>query len=154
MKHGQRELTQADVAIVASSAAPAQQANEHSVRLARILVKTEGAEVAAFQRETGAPIDGFVPVTYPFCWLTLPVVRSLIGSMIGEHFLPVHEEQTFELQRNLELDAEYHLAVELRREAEPPRLIVEAAISTPRGETCGRFETILRIIPLAFVPAS
>lgn len=147
MTSGARELIQ-------PCAAPAA-ANGDSVYLPHVAVRTDGAAVAAFARETGAaPSEGFVPLTYPFCWVTLPAIRPIIAQMTGEGFLPIHEAQSFEYERSLESDADYVLAVELHREAEPLRLILRATISTPQGRTCGRFETVLRIVPLALAPAS
>lgn len=147
MTSGPQELMQAGVAPAA--------ANGDSVYLPHVAVRTESAAVAAFARETGAaPIEGFVPLTYPFCWVTLPAIRPIIAQMTGENFLPIHEAQSFEYECSLEPDADYVLAVELHREAEPPRLILRATISTPQGRRCGRFETVLRIVPLALATAS
>ncbi len=123
------------------------------INLPEISVRTDAAHVAAFQRETGgAPIEGLVPLTYPFCWLTLPAVRPTLAQMIGgAAFLPIHEAQSFDYERPLETDADYRLAFEFQRKAEPARVIVNAVISTPQREICGRFETVLRIVPVAAV---
>jgi len=122
------------------------------LRLPPIIVRTEAAAVAKFLRETGAPaIEGFVPLTFPFCWLTLPAIRPMIREMIGgDGVLPVHEAQSFVYERRLEIDSDYVFAVELRREANPPRLTLDAAVSTLQGEICGRLETVLRLFPIAF----
>ncbi|HYP57330.1 MAG TPA: hypothetical protein VEQ35_03490 [Beijerinckia sp.] len=120
------------------------------VRLPPIAVDTRGAEVEAFARETGftKPID-FVPLTFPFRWLTLPAIRPVIKQMIGgDDFLPVHEGQSFEYQKRLRKDAHYLMGLEFTREAKPPRLIIRGAISTPDGEPCLTMETILRIVPV------
>jgi len=124
------------------------------VRLSGLRVRTEPGAVASFRREAGAgPIIGVVPLTFPFCWLTLPAVRAAVVRMIGDGFLPIHEAQSFEYQRGLDLDADYDFTVELQRSANPPRLTLRGAIATPQGEIQGRLETVLRIAPLAVEPA-
>lgn len=121
------------------------------LRLPAIMVRTEPDTLANFCRETGAlPIEGLVPLTYPFCWLTLPALRPMIRQMIGgDGFVPVHEAQSFAYERRLEIDSDYVIAVELRRAADPPRLFLHAEISTPQGEICGRLDAILRLVPIA-----
>ena len=107
-------------------------------------------------RETGgAGTSGFVPLTFPVCWLALPAIRGLISRSIGgEGFVFVHEAQSFAYERELQIDADYVLAVEARRTAKPPRLTLKIAIATGQGEICARIETVLRIVPLTLEPAS
>ncbi len=79
----------------------AEGAGDAPISLPEISVRTDAAHVAAFQRENGgAPIEGLVPLTYPFCWLTLPAVRPTLAQMIGgAAFLPIHEAQSFDCER-------------------------------------------------------
>jgi hypothetical protein len=72
----------------------------------------------------------------------------------GEGFLPVHEGQDFAYVRQLETGADYVLTAEARRSAKPERLTLKAAVSTPQGGMCMRFETVLRIVPLALGQAA
>ena len=125
------------------------------VRLPPIRVRTGAGEVAGFLRETGgARTLGFVPLTFPVRWLTLPAIRGLILQLIGgQGFLPVHEGQSFAYEHELRIETDYVLAVEARRTAKPPRLILKMAISTGEGENCARVETVLRVVPLNLEPA-
>ncbi len=109
---------------------------ETPIRLSPIGVRTDRAEVAGFLRETGgARTGGFVPLTFPVRWLALPAVRGLILQLIGgQGFLPVHEAQSFAYERELQIDADYVLAVESRRTEKPPRLTLKMAIATGQGE--------------------
>ena len=124
-------------------------------RLPPIRVRTGASEVAGFLRETGdTRTSGFVPLVFPVRWLGLPAVRGLILQLTGgEGFLPVHEAQSFAYERELRIETDYVLAVEARRAAKPPRVILKMAISTGEGENCARVETVLRIVPLNLEPA-
>lgn len=126
------------------------------IRLPPIRVRTDGSEVAGFLRVTGgARTGGFVPLTFPVRWLALPAVRSSILQLIGgQGFLPVHEGQSFAYEHELRIDTDYVLAIEARRTAKPPRLILRMAVSTGQGEICAHLETVLRIVPLNLEPAS
>jgi hypothetical protein len=126
------------------------------VRLPPIRVRTGAGEVAGFLRETGGPRNGgFVPLTFPFRWLALPAIRGLILQLIGgDGFLPVHEAQSFAYERELRVEADYVVSVEVRRTAKPPRLTLKMAVSTGQGEICAQLETVLRIVPLNLEPAS
>ena len=126
------------------------------VRLPPIRVRTDRGEVAGFLRETGgARTDGFVPLTFPVRWLAHPAVRGLILQLIGgQGFLPIHEGQCFAYEHELRIETDYVLAIEARRTAKPPRLILKMAISTGEGENCARVETVLRVVPLNLEPAS
>lgn len=120
------------------------------IRLPSIRVRTEANEVAGFLCGTGdIRTAGFVPLTYPVRWLALPAVRgAILQSIGGSGFLPVHEAQSFSYERPLRIETDYVLAVEARRTATPPRVIVKMAISTSEGAMCARAETVLRIVPL------
>ena len=126
------------------------------IRLPPIRVRTGAGEVAGFLRETGdARTGGFVPVTFPARWLALPAIRGLILQLIGRAgFLPAHEAQSFAYERELRVEADYVLSVEVRRTAKPPRLTLKMAVSTSHGEICAQLETVLRIVPLNLEPAS
>jgi hypothetical protein len=129
---------------------------EDAVCLPEIWVRTDAAHVAAFQRETGGePVLGLVPLTYPFCWLTLPAVRPTLARMIGgDSFIPIHEAQSFDYEQPLRTDADYRIVFKVRRKAEPAQLIVNATISTSQREICARFETVLRIVSVAALAGS
>ena len=126
------------------------------VRLPPIRVRTGAGEVAGFLRETrGARTLGFVPLTFPVRWLTLPAIRGLILQLIGgQGFLPVHEGQSFAYEHELRIETDYVLAVEARRTAKPPRLTLKMAVSTSQREICAHLETVLRIVPLYLEPVS
>jgi hypothetical protein len=132
------------------------------VQLLEILVRTDAESVAAFKRAagacaakgawgdaaSGAAAEPAVPLTYPFCWLSMQEVRPTLERMIGRPaYLPVHEAQNFDYERPLALGADYRLAFSFRRANEPRRLIVNVKISTLQGQSCARFETILRLVP-------
>ena len=123
-----------------------------------IAVRIDADRVAAFAAATCGKAPGeapAVPLTYPFCWMTLPEVRPTLERMIGAAgVLPIHEAQSFDYQRPLALDADYRVAFTFARTSGPERLTVTAAISTPRGERCATFETVLRLVPLAPAPGS
>jgi hypothetical protein len=72
---------------------------------------------------------------------------------IGNETLPVHEAQTFDYERELELDRDYFLGVEAYRTPTPPRLTLRTFITTPQGEICARLETVLRLVPTVLKPA-
>jgi hypothetical protein len=132
----------------------AEAAADGLVALPPLRVRTDRAEIAAFAAST-APLSGdFVPLTFPFRWLTLPAIRSAIVDMIGgDGVLPVHEAQNFAYERALLPDADYDLTVEAKRSDGPSRLTLRCAVSTLQGEVCARFETVLRIVSLASQPA-
>ncbi len=116
-----------------------------------IWVRTDAESVAAFRRETcGSTQHDAVPLTYPFCWLTMPEIRPTLERMIGgAEFLPVHEAQSFDYQQPLEIDADYRLAFTFKRSTEPLRLTVNVEISPPAAAPSAQFETVLRLVPTA-----
>lgn len=119
------------------------------LRLPPIQVRTAAEDVACFLAATPAPCGAgcFVPLTFPFRWMALPEVRSLICEVIGPGFLPLHESQSFLYERPLRVNAAYVLAIEACRSANPPRLTVRMAISSPEGEGCAELAAVLRIVP-------
>jgi hypothetical protein len=122
---------------------------ERGLRIASIGVRTKAADVAQFAEATGtAPFAGFVPLTYPFCWLALPEARRLIMDLVGSDALPVHESQSFTYLRALQPDCDYSLSIEAFRGANSDRVTLQAAVSTLDGKECLNFETVLRIVPL------
>lgn len=119
-------------------------------RLPPIRVRTAAEDVACFLAATPAPCQAgdFVPLTFPFRWMALPEVRSLICETIGPGFLPLHESQSFLYERPLRVNAAYVLAIEACRSANPPRLTVRMAVSSSEGEVCAELEALLRIVPV------
>jgi hypothetical protein len=118
-----------------------------TVRLPPMRVRTNAPEVARFLRETGGDGDsGFVPLTFPFRWLGLPDVRSLIVRLTGSGNLPIHEAQIFSYERELQVESDYVLVVEASASRNPARLELRIEVSTPQGENCVRIETVLRIV--------
>lgn len=119
------------------------------VRLAPIAVATTRARVAAFQRACGGEAaPGGVPLIFPISWLACPEIRARLVETAGPGRVPVHESQSFTLVRRLELDCAYRLDVTLQRTSHPERLTVAGEVTTPDGEFCLAFETILRLIGL------
>ncbi len=118
-----------------------------SLRVGPLTVRADAAEVEAFRREIFAtPGDKAVPFTFPVRWLTHPDIRAAGAGLIGsEPWVPIHELQSFDYERPLEIDIDYQMTVEIIREFDPARLILRAEIgdATP----CLRTEMILRIIP-------
>ena len=120
-----------------------------------LAARTDAARVGAFAGAIGALEPGApaVPLTYPFCWMTSPEVRPTLERMIGDPaLLPLHEAQSFAYARALTLDAEYRVILTFTRTSGPERLTVAAAVSTPSGEPCATFETVLRLVPRAEAP--
>ncbi len=121
-----------------------------ATRLAPIMVRTDSAMVLEFQRASGGEtVPGRVPLIFPIRWLGLPEVRARVLEMVGGDIVPVHESQSFTTVRRLELDRDYLLAVEMIRTSRPERLTLHGTVSTPDGEVCVWFETVLRLVGLA-----
>lgn len=121
--------------------------DDASGRLDDVVVRADAAAVAAFRRAACFEEDGeAVPATFPFRWLTLPVVRPTLSRMIGDGVVPVHEAQSFAYERPLALDAEYRVGFVFRRSSAPDRLTVTASIETPDRQVCGGFEMVLRLV--------
>jgi hypothetical protein len=113
-----------------------------------IRVRVDRDAVLAFQRATNVPAsETHVPLTFAFCFLALPEIRGLIETMIGgKDFVPVHEAQSFNVLRNLEIAGDYDLSVALSRSEKPPRLNIRAHVATCEGLPCVEIETSLRIV--------
>jgi hypothetical protein len=117
------------------------------LRIGPLKVRASAAEVEAFRRETsGGPAAKELPFTFPVRWLTHPDIRAAGASLVdGEPWVPIHESQSFDYERPLEIDTDYQMVVELSREAEPPRLLLRAEISAAVPHL--RTEMVLRIVP-------
>lgn len=121
-----------------------------ATRLGPIAVRTDSATVSKFQLASGAELlPGMVPLIFPIRWLALPEVRARLLDAVGARdTVPVHESQSFTTTRRLELDRDYLLSVEIARRSQPDRLTLQGTVSTPEGNACVRFETILRLVGL------
>lgn len=142
---------------------PTAEAGDAPVQLHGVRVRTDAEKIAAFRREAGdSAMQGAgenvdpnaVPLTYPFCWLTMPEIRPTLEERIGGGFLPVHEAQSFDYERPLALNCDYVLDFTFTRTADPARLVVKVIISTPDAGTWATFETVLRIVPLSSIAAA
>lgn len=104
---------------------------------------------ADYAREIGADLTK-APLSYPALWLTEPAVRAAVTRICeAADAVPVHEAQRFIYDTPLAIGAVYDFVVTMRREAKPPRLVLEATFTTPEGAPVGRCETVLRIVPRA-----
>lgn len=140
-----------DLATERAGAAAAPQ--NGAIRFQPLHVRTDGAAVSAFQAATSQPIEDFVPLTFPFCWLTLPAVRADIMHMIGAADAAlVHEAQSFEYEHRLARDADYVLALEATPSTEPARVTFRGVVTSPEGAVFVRLETVLRIVSLTSAP--
>ncbi|MBI1866873.1 MAG: hypothetical protein HYS06_01000 [Methylocystis sp.] len=127
-----------------SSAALAQE-----TRLGPIRVRVDKDRLAAFCRETGFKErpDGVAPICFISVWLSSPDVHSAISRQFAaENKLPLHESQSFDCRLPLRSGESYDLVVALRHEEAPPRVVVNAEVSTLQGSLCLRAETLLRIV--------
>lgn len=106
------------------------------------------AEAEAFRAATDAPeLDGLLPLTFPMRWLASPaILDALIAAVDGEDLVFVHESQAFDYIERLRVDVPYVMALNVRRTAEPDRLVADGVIATPPGSIVARFETVLRLI--------
>ncbi len=110
--------------------------------------RVDPQRAAAFARETGADGVG-VPLAYPAIWITEPRLFDPVRALCAaEDLVPVHEAQSLAFEAPLQAGAEYEVTVALRREATPPRLILDATIAAG-GATVARSETTLRLVPRA-----
>ncbi len=125
------------------------EAGPGAARIGPIAVRTDPATVRTFQRASGGePVPG-VPTIFPIRWLALPEVHARLLAEAGGDMVPVHESQSFTTERRLDLDRDYLLAVDITRTSAPERLTLRAEVSSPEGEICVRFETVLRLVGLA-----
>lgn len=118
-----------------------------SLRIGPLKVRASAAEVEAFRRETSSEAAGKeLPFTYPVRWFTHPDIRAAGAGLVGpEPWVPIHESQSFDYERPLEVETDYQMVVELSREVEPPRLVLRAEIGNVAP--CLRSEMVLRIVP-------
>jgi hypothetical protein len=117
-------------------------------RLGPFCVRTEPTQIAAYRNAIGASGDD-VPAAFPICWLGQAEIRTAVEAACAGR-LPLHECQTFDYARPLEVGTEYRLSLILHEQADPPRLAANAEITTVAGEICLRMETLLRLV----VPAA
>ena len=124
---------------------------EAALALPAIRVCVDAARAAAYARETGLPAaSGATPLAYPAVWLTTPPIYDAVQKICDEtDSVPVHEQQRFVYEAPLRLGQDYDLHVAMRREEAPPRLNVEARITTAAGAPIARIETKLRLVPRA-----
>ena len=120
-------------------------------RVGPLTVRAEAAEVAAFRRATsGVPSEKGVPFSFPVRWFAHPMIRAA-GAELGDGtpWVPIHESQSFDYERPLEIDVDYRMMIDIIREREPARLILRAEITSMENgaANCLRMEMILRIIP-------
>jgi hypothetical protein len=103
----------------------------------------------AYGRETGFTGEG-IPSSYPAVWLAEPQVRAVIAKVCeAEESVPVHESQSFTYAAPLRAGEGYDFSVTFRREATPPRLVLDATATALSGELRARIETVMRIVPRA-----
>jgi hypothetical protein len=114
------------------------------LRLGPFAVQTERTRIAAYRSATRVRGTG-IPVAFPICWFGRSEIRTAIEDACRGR-LPLHEGQSFDYERPLEIEAEYHLSVLLAEEADPPRLLLKGECKTPAGELCLRMETLLRLV--------
>jgi hypothetical protein len=116
--------------------------------LGKFAVRATAAEAEAFRRETGGTGQG-VPFTFPVRWLARPDFHAVAVEMIGDaNWVPIHESQSFDYQASLAPDTDYEMAVIMKREIEPSRIVLTAQIGVPNRAPHLTMEMILRIIPL------
>jgi hypothetical protein len=116
--------------------------------LGTFVVRATAAEAAAFRRETGGTGQG-VPFTFPVRWLARPDFQAVAVEMIGDaNWVPIHESQSFDYQASLVPDTDYEMAVIMKREIEPSRIVLTAQIGAAGKAPHLTMELILRIIPL------
>ncbi|WP_159730398.1 hypothetical protein [Methylosinus sp. Ce-a6] len=119
-------------------------------RIGPLRVVADEERVLRYRRETGFPdtLEKIVPAAFPAVWLTAEEIEAAIRDCLaGADVVPVHESQSFHYFAPLRVGESYELTVSLRREAEPPRLAVNASVATLGGETRLHAETLLRIVP-------
>jgi hypothetical protein len=114
----------------------------------RVCVEKE--REAAFRDEIGlaANRDGAAPAAFPAVWLSLPAIRAIISQECAKaEAVPVHESQSFSYVSPLQVGESYELTIAVRRDAAPPRLVLDATVATLAGEACAHIETLVRLVP-------
>jgi hypothetical protein len=120
-----------------------------AVQLGPLAVRTDRATVLEFESACGGePLPGRVPLIFPIRWLAHSEIRAHLLEVIGSTLVPVHESQSFTYARRLDLDRDYRLTVEPSRTSQPERLTLQGTVSTPDGDLCVQFETVLRLVGL------
>lgn len=114
------------------------------LRLGPFAVHTDRTRIEAYRNVARAGGTG-VPAAFPICWFGRAEIRTAIEDACRGR-LPLHEAQTFDYARALDIQAEYHLSVFLAEDVDPPRLVVKGECRTPAGELCLRMETLLRLV--------
>ncbi len=110
--------------------------------------------VRQFRRQTGwGEAEGPPPASFPVVWMRLPEIGEPIRAAAQEIGLPVHEAQLFDYVRPLVTGEYYDLMLELRREADPARLIATADLFDLDGVFVGRSISTLRLIDPESLPA-
>jgi hypothetical protein len=113
-------------------------------------VTVDPARAAAYADEIGGapPADGYAPLCYPAVWFSLPEIRAAIHAACeATNSVPVHESQGFAFVAPLRLGDRFDLTVRLRRDEAPPRLVIDALVSTPEGLPRARIDALLRLVP-------
>jgi hypothetical protein len=109
----------------------------------------DAARAAAYAREIGAD-ETRVPLSYPAIWIADPQIFDPVRALCAaEDIVPVHESQSLAFGAPLQAGAAYEVRVTLRREATPPRLILDGEITDATGAVVARSETMLRLVPRA-----
>ncbi len=112
-------------------------------------LRVDPARAQAYSREIGGD-GGDVPLCYPAVWLTDPALFTTVRELCDAlEVVPVHESQSFAYERPLVAGESCDVAVTMRREETPPRLVVEASIAAADGAPVARSETMLRLVPRA-----
>jgi hypothetical protein len=114
------------------------------MRLGPFRVRTERMRLEAYKQSIGASGED-VPAAFPIAWLAHPEIRTSIEQACGSR-LPLHEGQSFEYARPLEVDCEYRLTLTLNEEANPARLVLKGEVASPAGESHLSMETLLRLV--------
>ncbi|PWB81241.1 MAG: hypothetical protein C3F11_15710 [Methylocystaceae bacterium] len=120
------------------------------ILLGPVRVRVDEERAARLRRETGfaETPETVVPAVYPAVWLTTSEIGGAIrGALAGEDAVPVHESQSFHYFAPLRVGESYDLTVAIRREQAPPRLVVNASVSTQGGDVRLHAEALLRIVP-------
>ena len=118
-------------------------------------VRVDAERAAEFARETNNVGNSNVaPMAYPAVWLSAPQVHAAIaGACARAASFPLHESQSFAYDQSVRFDADYVLDISISREESPPRLRIEASLTTVDGAPVGRFESLLRLVPRGGIPS-
>jgi hypothetical protein len=119
---------------------------ESPLNLGPFPVRVEAEASEAFGSATGGEA-GRIPFTFPVRWLARPEIRAAAARMIEEaEWVPIHESQSFEARRPLELAIDYRMRLEMWLETKPLRLFLRAEVATDADEPCLVMDMILRIL--------